>query len=131
MIGLYSSLKELNKLGYKRQFTISCDMPFIKPKVIRYMSFNFKEYDYVIPQWNNGYIEPLFAIYPIKATLKMVVNCLESKKLKLTNLLDKKSTKRFISIENEIIKYDNDLNTFININKKQDVQIAKKKIKKK
>lgn len=127
MVGLYSTLNDLNDLGYRFQFTISCDMPFIKPKIIQYMIQYYSSYDYIIPQWNNGYIEPLFAIYPIKITLNLVKKCLKTNKLKLTNIIDINSNIRFISIENELKKYDLLLETFININNKNDIPEIKKK----
>ncbi len=127
MIGLYSTLNDLNHLRYRFQFTISCDMPFIKPEVIQYMNQFYSNYDYIIPQWNNGYIEPLFAIYPIKITLNLVKKCLKTNQLKLTNIIDINSKVRYISIENELKKYDSFLETFININNKNDIPENKKK----
>ena len=131
MIGLYSAFKELNKLEYKKLFAISCDMPFIKTEVIKFMISNSNKFDYIIPQWNNGYIEPLFAIYPIKEVLERTIYCLKYKKFKLANLIDKSSNIQFISIENEVKKYDNELLTFININKNEDLKLIEEKKKKK
>jgi len=131
MIGLYSAFKELNKLNYKKLFSISCDMPLIQREVIKLIISNSINIDYCIPQWNNRYIEPLFAIYPIEQGLNRAEYYLKNEQFKLANLIDNNSKIRYISIEKEIAFYDKELLTFFNLNQIDDLQFIKKKIKKK
>ena len=62
MLGLYSAFKELSTLGYKRVFTISCDMPFIKKEIIELLINKSDGFDCCIPKWEDSLLEPLFAI---------------------------------------------------------------------
>ncbi|HEY0088391.1 MAG TPA: molybdenum cofactor guanylyltransferase, partial [Candidatus Lokiarchaeia archaeon] len=69
MIGLYSAFKELLDLGYQKALTVSCDMPLIKKSVVELLIKESIYYDCIIPKWKNGFLEPLFAVYPIKEAL--------------------------------------------------------------
>ena len=122
LLGLYSAFKELNKLGYKRVFALSCDTPLIQLKIITYIINQSHGFDCCIPRWNNGYIEPLLALYQIeKAYHKSKVNLLKND-LKLTNLVDKNWKINYISIEKSIKPLDEDLLTFVNINTLEDLK---------
>ena len=117
MKGLYSAYKELKHIGYEKSFSISCDLPLINLDVIEFMIKQSKGYDCCIPKWNNGFLEPLFAIYPIKkANLK---NC----KYKLTNIISDNWKINFISIENSIKQFDQNLLSFLNINTPEDIEL--------
>ncbi|TFF92044.1 MAG: molybdenum cofactor guanylyltransferase [Promethearchaeota archaeon] len=122
MLGLYSSFKELYKHSYQKGFAISCDMPFIQFKVIELLINQSYNYDCCMPIWKNRYLEPLFAIYPIKKGFYSSQENLDSKKYKLTNLIKPDWEVNYISIENTIKKLDKKLLTFININKKEDLE---------
>ncbi|TFF95723.1 MAG: molybdenum cofactor guanylyltransferase [Promethearchaeota archaeon] len=122
MLGLYSSFKELRKHSYQKGFAISCDMPFIQLKVIEFLINKSFNYDCCIPIWKNKYIEPLFAIYPIKKGFYSARENLSKKKYKLTNLIKPNWKVNYISIEKTIKNFDQKLLTFININKKKDLE---------
>lgn len=122
MLGLYSAFKELNLLGYKKVFVMSCDIPLIKNEVVKFLIKESKESDCCIPQWDNGFLEPLFAIYPIKKAGLMAEENLKKKAYKLTNLLDKSWRINFVSIEQSIKPLDRKLLSFININKQKDIK---------
>ena len=122
MLGLYSAFKELNRLKYKKAFALSCDTPLIKKEVITYLIKESKDFDCCIPQWNNGFLEPLFAIYPIqKAYIKAKENLI-NKTYKLINLLDNNWKINYVSIEDSIVPIDKNLTSFININEPSDLQ---------
>ncbi len=125
LLGLYSAYKELSKLGYKRTFTLSCDTPLIKYEVIKLIIEESKGYDCCIPRWNNGFIEPLLAIYPTKSAYLRSGEKLLRKEYQLTSLADKKWKIKFLSIENSIKPIDEDLISFININTQDDLKRLK------
>jgi len=125
MIGLYSAFKELKDYSYKKIFAISCDMPLINPDVIDFLIEQSYNYDCCMPIWKNGYIEPLFAIYPLKKGLQRAKNNLIKKKFKLTNLIKSNWNMNYISIEKQIKLIDPDLLTFININRVEDLDNVK------
>jgi molybdopterin-guanine dinucleotide biosynthesis protein A len=79
-------------------------------------------YDCCIPQWNNGFVEPLFAIYSIEKLFKKVIENIGHNNLKLSNLLDKSWNINYLSIENVIKPIDKNLLTFFNINTSKDIE---------
>lgn len=123
LLGIYSGLKELVKLGFKKSFIISGDMPVIKPQVIKYMINQCGNYDCCIPRWENGYLESLFAIYPVKKTFKRARDILkEEQHYGLNNLVEEDWNINYISVEEEIKPLDKHLLSLININGPIDVQ---------
>ena len=127
IIGLYSAFKELSKLGYKKSLVLPCDTPLVQKNVIEFLILNCKNYDCCIPQWENGFLEPLLAIYPIKKALHSTEKNIKRQNLKLVNIIDKTWKINYLSIENEIRPLDNKFLTFININKISDIDKIKKK----
>jgi molybdopterin-guanine dinucleotide biosynthesis protein A len=130
MIGLYSVFKELKKLNYKRLFVLSCDNPLIKKELIDYLILLGEESECVIPQWQNGFTEPLLAIYPIKKAYYRSLECIKKRKFKLTNIIDPKWKVKYISIENSIKNFDPDLLSFKNVNTIHDMLEIKKELNK-
>jgi molybdopterin-guanine dinucleotide biosynthesis protein A len=122
VVGLYSAFKELKKLGYEKVFALPCDNPFIKYNVVNLLIEQSIGYDCCIPQWDNGFIEPLFAIYTIQKALNRLEIKIERHDLKLTNLVDENWKINYLSIENTITKLDKKLRSFLNINSLNDVK---------
>ncbi|MFX1429064.1 MAG: molybdenum cofactor guanylyltransferase [Promethearchaeota archaeon] len=125
LIGLYSAFKELNKLNYEKTLVLPCDTPLIQKNVINLLIHESIEYDCCIPRWNNGLLEPLIAIYPVKKAYKRSKQLLEEKNYKLINLLIKNWKINYISIENSIQPQDLKLFSFININEKSELDVIK------
>ena len=123
MKGLYSAYKELKELDYEKSFALSCDLPLINIDVIEFMIKQSREFDCCIPKWNNGFLEPLFAIYPIKKAYKKAEENLKNRKYKLTNIMSDNWKINFISIENSIKPFDQNLLTFLNINTLEDIEL--------
>lgn len=48
---------------------VACDMPFISPEMISYLFQCIGNADAAIPEWENGYQEPLHAIYRREALI--------------------------------------------------------------
>ncbi len=126
MLGLYSAFKELNLLGYRKVFALSCAIPLIKKEVVKLLINESKEFDCCIPKWDNGFLEPLFAIYPIKEACLKAEENLKRKTYKLTNLLDKSWKIHYVSIEQTIKPLDDNLVSFININTQKDFKKLEK-----
>ena len=122
MIGMFSAFKELDKLGYEKAFTISCDMPLIKYEIVDLLIKKAKDYDFCIPKWDNDYLEPLFAIYPIKKALLRIRLNLENKTYKLLNIIDENWKINYILVEKELQSLDGYLLNFFNINNHVDIQ---------
>jgi len=116
MLGIYSGFKELNRLGFEKGFLLSGDMPLIKPKVIELMITRAKGYDCCIPKWNNGYLEPLFAIYPVNSTFSLVKKTIQEQNYALNNIIDESLHINYISVEESIKPLDQNLVSLINVN---------------
>lgn len=122
LIGLYSAFKELLSLNYEKTFILACDNPFIQFRVIELLISNSINYECCIPQWENGFVEPLFAIYPTRKAYYLSKKNLENKEFKLNKLLDRKWKTKYVSIENEIKPIDHNLLTFVNLNNTEDIK---------
>jgi len=122
MLGLYSAFKELNLLRYKKLFALSCDIPLIQKGVVSLLIKESQGFDCCIPKWNNGFLEPLFAIYPIKKACHKAEKNLKKKAYKLTNLLDRNWKIQYVSIEKTIKPLDRKLLSFININTQANIK---------
>jgi molybdopterin-guanine dinucleotide biosynthesis protein A len=121
MIGLYTVFKDLNKLGFARVLILSCDMPLVKLEVIQYLLKFSNDFECIIPIWDNGYLEPLFSIYPVKKGLESAIINLKRREYKLTKLIRKDWKIKYVSVEKELKKFDENLISFININKIEDL----------
>lgn len=116
MLGVYSGFKELKKLGFEKAFLLSGDMPLIKPKVIELMINSVKGYDYSIPRWHNGYLEPLFAIYPVEKTYELAKKSILERNYAFTSIIDKSLRINYIPVEESIKQLDQNFVSLININ---------------
>ena len=125
MIGLYTVFTQLSKEGYKKVFAFSCDTPLIKYEVIELMVNQPSGYDCHIPRWDNGFLEPLFAIYPVEKALINAVKNIKKQKYKLINLLSNKWSINYVSIEHLIKPLDKKLISFINVNGPIDLERLK------
>ena len=116
MLGIYSGFKELNNLGFEKGFLLSGDMPLIKPEVIELLIKEIEGYDCCIPRWNNGFLEPLFAIYPVEKTYELTKKTIQEKNYALNSIIDKTWNINYISVEESIKPLDQNLVGLINVN---------------
>ena len=116
MLGIYSGFKELNNLGFEKGFLLSGDMPLIKPEVIELLIKEVEGYDCCIPRWNNGFLEPLFAIYPVEKTYELTKKTIQEKNYALNSIIDKTWNINYISVEELIKPLDQNLVSLINVN---------------
>jgi molybdopterin-guanine dinucleotide biosynthesis protein A len=122
MIGMYSAFKELDKLGYEKAFLLSCDMPLINLDVVELLIKQSEGYDCCIPKWKSNYMEPLFAIYPVKKALKSSETNLKNELYKMLKIIEENWNTNYISVDNDIQPLDNNFLTFINVNSPIDIE---------
>jgi len=122
MLGIYSGFKELNNLGFEKGFLLSGDMPLIKPEVIELLIKEVEGYDCCIPRWNNGFLEPLFAIYPVEKTYELAKKTIQEKNYALNSIIDKTWNINYISVEESIKPLDQNLVGLINVNGPVDLE---------
>lgn len=112
--GIYSALK---RAKYDRTLVVGCDMPYITERFARYLASS--KGDIIVPKWNNGYYEPLCAIY--SSALKPVLEYnIVSGDLRISSLFSKIKLKE-IKIESLIEQGIINDSMFKNINRPQDV----------
>jgi len=116
ILGIYSGFKELSELNFEKAFLLSCDMPLIKAEVIKLLINESMGFDCCIPRWNNGYLEPFFAIYPVEKGFRKAKEILITENYGLINFIDKKWNINYISVEKSIQPLDKNLVSLININ---------------
>jgi len=116
MLGIYSGFKELLKLNFEKAFLLSCDIPLIKSEVVELMINESKGYDCCIPRWNNGFLEPFFAIYPVEKGFYRAKEILTNENYGLYNFIDKSWKINYVSVEKSIQPLDHNLVSLININ---------------
>ncbi len=116
MIGFYSTFKELKELKYQRVFILSCDMPLIRHQIVELLIDECEGYDCCIPKWDNGFIEPLFAIYPVEKGYKVAQELLKEEIYRLEHIFKDDWAINYVLVEKKIKQYDKNLLTFLNIN---------------
>ena len=103
--------------GGETIFAVACDMPFVNGDVIRYLFSLSGNCDAVIPRWEEGFIEPLHAVYKRDALERYMHS---HKSLSLRDMIDSINS-CFVNV-NDLRQYDADLKTFTNINNLNDLE---------
>lgn len=112
-------IKAGNVAKYNNICVISADSPMVNDKLILYMYNQLKDYDGVVPIFNNKHY-PLIAVYK-KYVLNSMVDDYNNKNYKLIKSIEKYNIKYLE--ENEILQAGFNKNIFININYKEDLKL--------
>lgn len=102
------------------QFMVACDMPFLNLELIKYMGRVVSGYDAVVPLIGR-YYQPLYAFYN-RSCIDIIEKQLSLGRYRVTELYAGLKI-RYISLP-EILRFDPDQKTFININTWDDYQRA-------
>ena len=100
-------------------FICACDMPFINENVVRMLFKRCEEHDAAIPRWEDGFLEPLHAVYR-RDTMKRETEKALAKGEKIILAPVFRLNANFVGMD-EIRKIDPALRTFININTPEDM----------
>ncbi len=103
-------------------FVVACDMPFIKPALIRLLLEESGTHDVVIPELD-GEAEPLFALYS-KTCIPVMFEQLQSQNLKIRQVLGKLQVKTIG--KDQIDPLDPKHLSFFNINTDEDLRRAQR-----
>ncbi|MEE8564428.1 MAG: molybdenum cofactor guanylyltransferase [Atribacterota bacterium] len=123
LVGLYSGLKAS---ASRYNLVVGCDMPFLKVELLQYMRDMIDSNDIIIPRYAKSYVEPLCAIYS-KDCLEVMKKNIEAGILSIRRIFPYLKVK-YIE-EEEIKRVDPKLNSFFNINFKEDFNMAEELIK--
>ena len=102
-------------------FVAACDMPFINEDVVKMLFRLSESHDAAIPRWEDGFLEPLHAVYRCKSMIRESRKAIELGENTIIAPIFRINV-NYMSIEN-IRKIDPDLRTFININTPEDMEL--------
>lgn len=119
--GIYTGLVSS---GSFYNFVLACDMPFVKPGLVRRLLACAGNYDAVIPQYR-GRLQPLCAVYS-KGCIEAIRKEIAGDNLKITGFFRNVRT-RIIS-EKEIASVDPQGLSFANVNTAEDYRRLMQKI---
>ena len=113
--GIYTGLEAIED---EDGFFVACDMPYLKENLIRYMASLRRDYDAVVPRVK-CMIEPLHALYTKKClfAIRESIRSHENQILKVFHKINIKYVE-----EEEIRSMDPDLESFLNINRPEDLE---------
>ncbi len=123
LVGLYSGLKAS---ASQYNLVVGCDMPFLKVELLQYMRDKIDSNDIIIPRYAKSYVEPLCAIYS-KDCLEVMERNIKAGILSIRRIFPYLKVK-YIE-EKEIKRVDPELNSFFNVNYKEDFIRAEELIK--
>lgn len=101
-------------------FIAACDMPFINGKVVELLFRKCEDYEAAIPRWEDGFLEPLHAVYRCKPMIREAKRAIGRGETIILAPIFKLNV-NYIGID-EIRKYDPNLKTFRNVNTHEDIQ---------
>ncbi|MDP2768094.1 MAG: molybdenum cofactor guanylyltransferase [Candidatus Methanoperedens sp.] len=113
-------LSGLEACEYEYCFIAACDMPFINENVVKMLFGKSEDYDAAIPRWEDGFIEPLHAVYRCKPMIRETEKAIESGETIILAPIFRLNV-NYVGID-EIKKSDPYLRTFMNINTPEDIQ---------
>lgn len=120
--GIYSGLQAMH---YQHGLVVACDMPFLNLSLLRYMIVLSADFDAVIPRIQDN-TEPLHAIYS-KACIHPIEDLLQQGKLRIAKLFPKIRV-RYVT-ESELDLFDPEHMSFFNINTRDDLELAQRRLK--
>lgn len=101
-------------------FIAACDMPFINENVVKMLFRKSENYDAAIPCHNDGFLEPLHAVYRCKPMIRETKKAIECGETIILAPVFKLHV-NYVDMD-EIKRIDPMLRTFMNINTYEDIQ---------
>lgn len=109
--GIYSALSHAK---HNQVFILACDMPFFDVRLLKELQ-KFGTYDIAVPRWQNGYYEPLSALYS-KLIMNEIEEMFEQNITKISKLYNRVSQIAELNIDGLIRSGIIEPNCFANIN---------------
>ncbi len=109
LVGIYSGLCAAKTDSC---FVLACDLPFVKPELVRYLLSRADGVDIVVPIIN-GFYEPLCAVYR-RTAIPVIEETLDLGERKITEICDRLCLTEVS--EPDIRRFDPELSSFVNLN---------------
>jgi len=113
--GIYTGLFHAS---HSHAFVAACDMPFLNRRLIGHLAQLAPKFDIVIPKTNDG-LQPLHAVYS-QSCLPFMEDLLRRDNLKIIDFFPRVNVREVRA--DEILPYDPELKTFLNVNTPEDLQ---------
>ena len=113
--GIYTGLFHAS---HPHAFVAACDMPFLNRRLIGHLAQLAPKFDIVIPKTNDGF-QPLHAVYS-QSCLPFMEDLLRRDNLKIIDFFPRVNVREVRA--DEILPYDPELKTFLNVNTPEDLQ---------
>lgn len=121
LVGIYSAfLATTSEYAYIHPI----DSPVINKSVIEYLFQKANNYDASIIKWDDGSIEPVHAVYKVKAGLAAAKWALDRGDSSAKSLASKLENVNYIPV-NDLRKFDNKLVSLLNVNTPQELDEIK------
>ncbi len=106
-----------------REYTLllPVDSPLAKYDLFRTLIELSPGHSAIVPSWPNGYIEPLHSVYRTELAYSKGLQCLESGKRRMRDLLEFLPNVLYISTE-VLKQFDENLESFTNLNTPEDMR---------
>ena len=101
--------------------TIPCDMPLLQPRVIEYLFNSARPFRAVVPMWPNGRLETLTLVLKRTGALKITNILCQLGRPRSDDIIRGSLKVLFASIVGEIRALDPELESFVNINSREDL----------
>lgn len=121
---LVGILTGMEKMRSEYVLVLPCDSPFVKRDVLKHLVRVSRGADAAIPQWPNGNIEPLHAVYKISSSFYAAKAALRKKEQFVIDMIKRLDRVIYVSTD-ELRRFDQNLVTFFNINSQEDLRTAK------
>lgn len=123
IVGAYSAFRFARKRA-ERVLILSCDLPCLKPELVDRLVELSEGHDLVVPRWENGYLEPLCAVYDPRVGLTAFKEAILGGDYKLASTFARFKDPLFVSVERDLSRFDHRLVSFKNVNKVEDLESA-------
>ncbi len=100
---------------------VACDMPLISKAAIDVLFEKAEGHDAAVPRHPDGLIEPLHAVYKREPMLRAVKEAVEAGERKISVPLRRLKDVVYVPDE-EIKKVDGELDTYLNVNRAEDIE---------
>ena len=117
LVGMYSAFLET---ASEYAYVHPIDSPVINKGVIEYLFQKAEGYDASIVKWHDGYIEPMHAVYRVKACLAGARWALERGDSSAKVLASKLEHVNYIPVD-DLRKFDDKLVSLLNVNTPQEL----------
>jgi molybdopterin-guanine dinucleotide biosynthesis protein A len=99
---------------------LPCDLPFLRPAILRHLFFAAKGHDAAIPRWPDGRIEPLVAVYKREPMSLAAQRALDAGERSNQSMIRRLADVRYVDVA-RLRSADPHLASFVNVNTPADL----------